>query len=131
MSKTRTICIVQSAPPRGPTQYDPQAFGNGENIVPGPAVFLSVIATNKSAGILWIMFFDAITIPGNGSIPIFVPLQVAANAQASLSLNDGQGGATLSGRPCTTGISWAVSTTPGTLTADASNSIWATVRYLG
>jgi hypothetical protein len=128
MPSTKTVNHTREAPARLVTQYDSQAFANSEVVETSPKEFLSVFASSKSGGSLWIMIFDATALPGNGAIPVMQPLQLTAAGQAYLDLTDrsGQG---LSALNLANGLVWAASTTQGALTVDGTSSVWVTLRY--
>jgi hypothetical protein len=111
------------------SQYDSAgAFGNSDVISPGPATLLAIIVSSKGAGALWLLLYDAGTVPTNGAAPVTIPIAVAAGSTTSISFVDVSGFG-LSGMDFASGICWAASTTPGTLTADTTNAISVTARF--
>ncbi|HEY4012043.1 MAG TPA: hypothetical protein VGM06_01785 [Polyangiaceae bacterium] len=110
--------------------YDAQAFGNSGVIYGGPSSLESIIVTNKAAsGTLYVQFFDAASVPSNSAVPTFAPIIVPAASTVRIVLNDvGREG--YDGIAAVTGWCWAASTTAGTLTVDATSSVWVTARYV-
>ena len=111
--------------------YDSQAFVNSDSLQNSAGTcLLHAMAWNKSSTALYLMFFDAGGVPTNGTAPLFMPLPLTTqNQPLALPLNDYPGSATFTGWTFTTGIIYAVSTTPATLTVDSSNSVWVTLRF--
>jgi hypothetical protein len=128
MPSTKTVNSLRQAIERKVTQYDSQALANSEVVETSPKNLLSLFASSKSAGLLWVMVFDASALPGNGALPVMQPLQIAAAGQAFLSVTDdsGQG---LCGLELAHGLVWAASSTQATLTVDTTSSVWVTIRY--
>lgn len=128
MSATQTQCPSITSPPRTVTQYDPQAFGNSGVVHAAPCTLLGAFGTNKSTLALFIQFFNSTTVPADTAIPVMAPLEIAAGDCFKLNLTDiGVDG--LNGLTLSTGLCWAASTTAGTLTQDATASVWISVRY--
>lgn len=123
--------VTATAPPSWIFEYDAQAYGNSDVVNAGPVSLVWFAATSKSASTLYLMFFDATTVPGNGATPIFLPIPLSTSGltTAQLSMNDVPGGQRFYALGCTNGLCWAVSTTAGTLTVDATSSVWVTCRY--
>ncbi len=69
----------------------------------------SVTAYNASASDLYLLVFDATSLPANGAVPHLPPVKVTANTTAGYDFNIG-------GCKFPTGIVVATSTTPITLT---------------
>lgn len=124
--------------------YDSQAFGNSDTVAcPDTNTgtlpitlslfrLLSVLAVNKGSALLWLQFFDAATLPGNGTTPVLIPLPLnGAGSFASYTGTDApQPGADyLYAYEFRTGVTWAASTTAATLTVDATSSVWVNLQY--
>jgi hypothetical protein len=120
------------APPSAPQFYDSQGFGNSGVVSTSATVLYKLSATNKSASnTLFIQLFDAATVPGNGAVPLMMPLAVAPSSTAEVSLAPQSVGAGhLLGLPTSSGLVWAVSTTAASLTLDSTSSVWASVWYV-
>jgi hypothetical protein len=109
-------------------QYD-SGFQNGEAIQTtyAPAVY-SIVATNKSAGTLYAMLWDAATLPTDGTAPTIVPIAVPAGATIAVQFNE-QSGDEYSGLQMSAGLAWCGSSTASTKTIDTTSSLWLAVRY--
>jgi hypothetical protein len=107
---------------------DSQAGMNSRAVYPNPCTFLRAFATNTSGSNLYLMVFDATSLPTNGTAPRIRPVLVAANSQATLDISLLQA-LGLYGLMLNTGLVWAASTTAGTLTADGTNSMWVTAQF--
>lgn len=110
-------------------QWDPQAGSNSGIVRAAPGTLLRVTWSNIGATPLWLMFFDAATVPSGGAIPMIAPLAMAGTSSGDLNFEDRIMHGALCGVDCATGISWAASTTAATLTIDTSSSTWPTIRY--
>ena len=88
-------------------------------VVSGEARLLEIFGTNTEAGDVFIMVFDAVALPGNGTQPRLSPIPVPAGESFSLTMPEPEFG---------TGIYWAVSSTADTLTisvlAGANITVW-------
>jgi hypothetical protein len=113
-----------------PTQYDSQGFINSGVIQTSPGTFLGAIGFNKGSTTLYVMWFNATAVPGNGATPAFMPVPVPPGGTFTLVDTQVTGG-TLGpfGPPMSVGLCWAASTTPATLTVDTTNSMWITANF--
>lgn len=83
-------------------------------------------ASNEGASKVWLMFFDSATVPADGAEPILpgIPLLLADTT------NVGTASAEFTrGRGYTTGLCWAISSTPDTLTIDNTATVGLAVEY--
>jgi hypothetical protein len=114
-------------------QYDSQASLNNDVISATPAKLSSLIARNKSSSLtLFLMLFDATAVPvAPGTTPKMMPIPIPPGLPATLDATEqGVGNPGIGvDMPFTSGIVWAASTTPDTLTVDTTNSIWVTARF--
>jgi hypothetical protein len=127
------------------SEYDSQAAGNS-GVVTGtalavnggastltlaaPIILLSVQPTNFSSTLtLYFMLFDAASLPANGTVPVRAPVALAPGQTAAIQLSDNNS-EMKEGLPFFTGLVWAASTTPATLTVDTSSSTWVTMRTI-
>lgn len=112
--------------------YDSQTYVNNDSIAStSGAQLVNILASSKSASTLYLMMFDATALPANNAIPLFVPIPLTQSAPLNLWLNDQPGGQRMYGWPFLNGITYAISTTSGTLTVDSTASVWVTLRYAG
>ena len=109
------------------TQYD-SGFQDGEVIESTPPILLRLVVTNKSAGTLYALVFDAATLPGDGAVPTIAPIAVPAGQTVSVHFNESSGHG-FTGLAMTAGLAWCPSTTAGTKTIDNTSSIWLSARY--
>ncbi len=125
---SKTYVSDRLAPASHLKTYDSQAPTNSDVIATGPLTFFRFLGINKAAsGTLWIMFFDAAAVPANATVPLIAPIPIAGGAFAAIDLSVISEG--LNGLATGNGLVWAASTTPATLTLDATSSIWMTARY--
>jgi hypothetical protein len=103
-------------------------FGNGGSILTAPPILLGLTVTNKGASTLYLQLFDAEAVPAGGTVPTFVPIAVPAGTTVAISFTDVSGNGLL-GLQCSAGLSWASSTTAGTLTQDSTSSLWVQARF--
>jgi|SRR5579859_5312917 len=117
-------------------EYDSQGYINSD-VVTGTTLSLATGQTllrlcgwsayNSGNNVLYLMFFDAASLPGNGATPMIMPFPLRALAQ----YRDGDavqiGSREFYAQNFKAGIVWAASTTPATLTVDATNSVWVTM----
>jgi hypothetical protein len=107
------------------TTHDAQGFGNGENAIAGPCQLLKVVITNKSAGTLWLAFFNAATATGTPAItPIAIPATSTVVIDVSTTHGEGWCGVAF-----TTGLTWAASSA-AVFNQDSSSSLWPTLTFL-
>ena len=78
---------------------------------------------------LYLQLFDAAAVPSNATVPSLAPIVLAAGSTVRIALND-QSGNGYDGIAFVNGVCWAASTTAGTLTQDATSSVWVTARYI-
>jgi hypothetical protein len=75
---------------------------------------------NTSAGNLYLMFFDATSVPANGAVPKFTPWLIIGNSTFTFALSAVRRSTPVDqweyGRLFVRGIVWAISSTPQTLT---------------
>ena len=116
---SRTTPVVQPTALGGLRQYDSQAPINSDVIKTSPGEFRQAMAANQGASLLYVMFFDAVAVPTNGSVPAFVPIPLAAGAACAIPF----------GPAMSNGLCWAASTTAATLTVDTTDSMWLSVQY--
>ena len=122
--------LVRASPVRAAVEYDSQGPTNSDVVSAVPVLWLDAMVSNSGASTLYLMCFDSATVPGNGTLPMRQPVQVAAGGQTYIDLGvPGSDG--ISGRQTMAGLSWAASTTAITLTIDSTSSLWVTVRTLG
>lgn len=95
----QTASLAQMVTPGAPATSDLVASGESH--------LLEIFGTNTEAGDVFIMIFDAVALPGNGTAPRITPIPVPAGESFSLTTPQAVFG---------TGIFWAVSSTPDTLT---------------
>lgn len=128
MSTTRTLNANSTI-----TEWDSQAYENSDVIKNAPCTLLTAVGSNKGAALLYIMFFDSATVPGNGTVPVLEPVPLPAGATFNLNEQDlsraGQGAPNQNGLTMVNGLSWAASTTPATLTVDSTSSVWLTSTF--
>jgi hypothetical protein len=124
---SKTITSLRGIRPAKIHLYDDQAFGNSNIISSGPVSIMSITALNKGT-LLYLMLFDATAVPSNGAVPYFQPIALVAGAQVTRSFNEVSGEGLL-GLDTQVGLAWAASTTPATLTIDATSSVWTSVGY--
>lgn len=109
------------------TEYDSQGPTNSDVISSVSVAWLDCMVANSGSNTLYIMFFDATSVPANGTLPVRQPILLPSGGQTYVDLgNPGIDG--VSGRPTINGLCWAASTTPLTLTVDSTSSIWVTAR---
>jgi hypothetical protein len=113
--------------------YDSEAWTNSDVISAAPCTWLTASGENKGNATLYIMFFDATTVPANGAAPLGMPIQLPSGQAFQFSENDtaraGQAGTSETGLRTTTGLCWAASSTPATLTVDTTASIWLQATF--
>jgi hypothetical protein len=129
MSATHTLSSAQHCPPGGVIKYDSQGGANSGVVSASPASILRAVATNGGGSTLYIMLFDATSLPANASLPIVAPVPVAAGSTVVMDWTIEPGAGVLFGRSCATGVVWAASTTATSLTVDATASLWITIDY--
>jgi hypothetical protein len=117
-TRTRTAPVVQT---------DSQARANSGVVSTVATVLLSCLASNKGATQLYLMFFDATTLPANATVPLFQSIPIPAAGQISSDLTVTMSDF-LAGVQTQAGLVWAASTTQDTLTVDTSTSTWTTIR---
>lgn len=83
----------------------------------GPTAFLGAFGSNESGSTIWIMFFDASSLPANGTQPTD---GLSFNVPAGASFNFE---AEAPGIFFANGLTWAASSTPNTLTAIAPGAV--------
>lgn len=121
------VTMVRAHPAHPVTEYDSQGPTNSDVVSVSPVAWLDAMASNSGSSTLYIMFFDATSVPANGTLPVRQPLELATGGQSYIDIgNPGADG--ISGRPTNNGLCWAASTTPLTLTVDSTSSIWVTAR---
>jgi hypothetical protein len=111
------------------TEYDSQGGTNSDIISSTPVIWLDALVSNVGSSLLYLMAFDATSVPANGTLPLRQPIQVAAGAQTFVDLGD-PGADGISGRPTQSGLVWAASTTATTLTIDGTSNLWVTARTI-
>jgi hypothetical protein len=117
-------------------EYDSQGFLNDDAITGttcGMASGQTLLrlcgwsAVNQGNSLLWLMFFDAATLPANGTVPIMMPYPLRSSPQ----YRDGDGvqpGSRMAyAVNFKAGIVWAASQTAATLTIDNTASLWVTL----
>jgi hypothetical protein len=104
--------------------YDAQGFGNGETISSTPSYLLKAYVINKSAGVLWLAFFNATTASGT---PAVLPVSVPASGIVQVDFSQ-ISGAGFMGISFPTALTWAASTAAA-FNQDASSSLWLTAIY--
>jgi hypothetical protein len=111
-------------------QYD-SGFANSGVISAGPGSLQSLIIASKLAsGNLSVQIFDSATVPSNGAVPIIAPIIVGANQTVQINFSQGVSSRQWDGLTCSAGIAWGASTTPATLTQDATSSIWVSAKFV-
>ena len=129
MAATRKQTATKSLP-NWILTYDAQAFGNSDVIIAAPAYLQSIIASEQVArSALYLQLFDAAAVPSNSAVPSLAPIILGAGSTIRIAMNDMSGNG-YDGIACSTGVCWAASTTAGTLTQDATSSVWVTARYI-
>ena len=122
--------LVQRTDSTHPVQeYDSQGPTNSDVIAAEPVLWLDLLVSNSGVNNLYVMVFDAPTVPPDGTKPIRQPLELGYGHQIFVDVGV-LGADGISGRPTQQGLCWAASTTPATLTQDTSSSIWATAHYI-
>lgn len=112
--------------------YDSQASVNADLVSATPVVLLNVLAQNKNAPVLFLMFFDMVTAPtagNNGAVPVTMPIALTQNTPLNLWFTNVPGGNSMFGFDVSNGLAYAISTTSDTLTIDATSSVWVNLRY--
>lgn len=107
--------------------YDSQAFMNSDAITLGPAHLIAFQATNKAtAATLYLQFFDTLGPLTNGAVPIFAPIPLVNVSYIPPTSQIASVGSErmLGIYEFTKGMCWAASTSAGTLTLDATASVW-------
>jgi hypothetical protein len=122
-----TVFRIHSA--HAVTEYDSQGPTNSDIVATSSGAWLDAMVSNVGSSTLYLMFFDATTVPANGTLPLRQPLQIGAAGQTYVDLGD-PGADGLSGRPLVNGLVWAASTTATTLTVDSTSSLWVTARTI-
>lgn len=97
------------------------APATNQTIKASPGTLERVGAFNNSGGKVYLMVFDATTLPLNGATPTLAPQAIAADTYAFINFN-------APGRVFTTGIVVAFSSTATTLTATTGGMFDATFR---
>ncbi len=125
------VTLVQRTASTAATlEYDSGGGANSGVIASEPVLWLDLLVSNSGENNLYVMVFDADTVPANGATPIRQPILLGGPGGQTF-LDAGVLGADgISGRPTTQGLVWCASTTPDTLTIDGSSSIWATAHYV-
>jgi hypothetical protein len=117
------------AAPARVTTYDSQAPLNSDVIATAPSFLFKFLAISKAAsGTLWLQFFDATAVPNNGAVPFFAPIPIVGGTSVQVDFTPTTEG--LIGLSTATGLCWAASSTPATLTVDTTSSVWVTARYM-
>ena len=105
------------------------SFENSDVVVGTPGQLLSLVVSNKGSA-LTLQLFDALSLPANSTVPSVIPILVPANTTVSVSFASGVSSKAWAGWAFNTGLVWAASTTQGTLTVDATSSLWVDCRFV-
>ena len=116
-------------PNQKPRFYDSQAGANSGIISASPCYVVQAnILTVAASGVLYFMLFDSATVPSNGAVPLFAPVKLTGGASANVPFQPSVGtGQYIAAYLTANGLSWAASSTPGTLTVDGTSSLWPTI----
>lgn len=88
-------------------------------IIKASAGFLRQIQGRSMANAnRWLMYFDAVAVPGNGATPVWPSIPLLSTLPSGFPF-----GFMYQEMPFATGIVWAVSTTPETLTITVGNDV--------
>ncbi|WP_394835829.1 hypothetical protein LVJ94_02735 [Pendulispora rubella] len=85
-----------------------------------PCLLYRVFGSNEGPAKRWIMLFDATSLPADGALPSFA-IPVVEGGSFAIDLQRT--------RPFASGLAWAASSTPGTLTIDPGACIWLNAEY--
>jgi hypothetical protein len=103
-------------------------FENSDVAVATAASIQWVMFSNKSASVLYLWLVDSATVPSSGT-PIVSPIIMAAGATQKIVFDDSVGSG-YSGVAVSAGLAWIASTSATSISADSTNSVALTVRYL-
>lgn len=78
----------------------------------------SVSVSNANAATRYLMVFNATSLPGNGTVPVFTPIKVSTGDQGQAAFFD------INGKYFSTGIVVAMSSTQNTLTIAGSDHLF-------
>lgn len=104
------------------TLYDSAGFANSGVIKAAAGKLLSLRWLNQSAATIYLQLFNAVAVPANGTVPSVAPIAIPPMGAIETNGELFPDGWT----PFATGISWAASTTVGTLTQTATSPLWVT-----
>ena len=104
------VVVVSFDPPSSYNSITTGTLLDSDVVNAAPGTILDVNGFNASAGVRFFQLFDAVAVPGNGTTPDTIPIQIPAGVHFSITFADGQG------QSFATGISWASSTTQLDLT---------------
>lgn len=121
--------VIRASPVHNTQEYDSNGPTNSDVVSAVPVLWLSMLATNSGSETLYLMQFDATTVPLDGAAPMRQPIQLFPGGQTYLDIGD-PGADGLSGLATKNGLCWAASTTPTTLTQDTTSSVWVTARFI-
>ncbi len=94
-----------------------------------PAVVSAIYAVNASASTIYVMLFDAATVPTNGTVPNIAPIPVPAGGAAYVPFGEVRGDG-MTGLSFVNAMVWAASTTAASLTVSTTGQTWLSTRYV-
>lgn len=113
--------IIASATPAATAWIDTATLTYQGVVKAAPGTLYQLVATNENAtNQRWLQFFDSASVPANTAVP---KLQFKINAGQLVYFE------TARGRAFAAGMSWAVSSTSGTLTIDATSTFWVNAEF--
>lgn len=92
------------------------------SIVSVPCELLNIGGWNEGTALRWVMLFDSLTAPSNGSTPVVNPIRVGQGKNFSWTLEPSF--------VFNNGVYWIVSSTQPTLTVDTSATFNVMAAYL-